>query len=174
MCHRNHDGPVGLRRGQIGSLTAEEKVLYDQEQDAFDPGQDVDSPILNEFGDHIVKTLGRLQIIELAKEPEKLAAALGFESDLDHDGIPDAQEFLDGTNPLDPQSGAPWKLLGLNLKRSSFHILMTLLVTVFGVYGLNHLLKGFARMADAAKERRKAAMPDRRVSTRSLPRRQDL
>lgn len=160
MCHRNHEGPDGPRPGQIGSLTAEQKALYEQEQEAFDPGQDVDSPLLNEFGNHMVKVLGRLQIIELAKAPEKMPAALGFESDLDHDGIPDAQEFLDGTDPLDAQSGAPWKLLGRNLKRNGFHLAMTLLVTAFGIYGLNHLLSGFARVTDAAKERHKAALHD--------------
>jgi hypothetical protein len=156
MCHRNHDGPLGVRPGQLGSLTPGQKVRYEQEQDALDPGQTVDSPILNDFGNHIINALGRTKFIELANHPEGLADALRLTSDLDEDGIPDAREFLEGTHPLDAQSGAPMQLLGINLKRTRFYILMTLLVTIFGIYGLNNLFNGFSRAAEQAEQRRKA------------------
>lgn len=154
MCHRNHDGPKGVRPGQIDSLTPQQKLSYEQEQTALESGQHVDSPILNDFGNHIIEVLGRVKFIELASHPEQLAPALGFASDLDGDGIPDAREYLDGTNPLDAQSGAPGRLFLINLNGQRFTIFMTLLVTIFGIYGLNNLSNAFLHLAEAARQQR--------------------
>lgn len=154
MCHRNHDGPQGVRPGQIGSLTSLQKARYQQEQTALEPGTHVDSPILNDFGNRIIEALGRIKVIELSSHPEQLAPALGSASDLDGDGIPDAREYLDGTNPLDAQSGPPWRLFLINLSRQRFTIFMTFLVTIFGIYGLNNLFNGFSHLAEVAKRQR--------------------
>jgi hypothetical protein len=149
MCHAHPDGPEGLKPGQIGSLTLDELDRLNRARGAFEPGTAIDNPILNAFGDRIVEQLGKHRILELRQDPGALADELGYESDLDGDGIPDAREYLAGTHPLDPHSGEPWLLFVHNLKGSWFHLAMLVLATGFGLFGLNNLLRWFERIQDS-------------------------
>ena len=148
MCHTHANGPEGVKFGQIGSLTSTEMAALSRARAAFEPGQDVHSPILNKFGNQIIKKLGKKQFLELKSQPRMLAELLGEESDLDKDGISDATEYLQGTHPLTNQHGDPWSLFVYNFKQEFFHILMIALATGCGLYGLNHMLHWFAQMTD--------------------------
>jgi len=154
MCHAHADGPEGLKPGQIGSLTPLQMEALGKARAAFAPGEAVDSPILNEFGNHIIQVLGKQQFLQIRQEPAKLAEALGTESDLDGDGLPDVREYLEGTLPTDPNHGDPWALFFINLKRSWFHVVMVGLATVAGLWGLQNLLHGFEAL-QAGKSARK-------------------
>lgn len=143
MCHAHPDGPEGLKPGQIGSLKPPQLEALNKARAAFEPGQEVDSPILNPFGNHIVQKLGKQQFLQIRQNPVKLAEALGPEGDLDRDGISDAAEYLAGTLPTDPNHGDPWTLFLINLQRRWFHIVMVGLATASGLWGLNNLLNGF-------------------------------
>lgn len=143
MCHAHPDGPEGLKPGQIGSLKPPELDLLNRARAAFEPGQEVQSPILNTFGNDIVKRLGKSQFLQLRQDPQKLAEALGAESDLDGDSICDADEYLAGTLPLDPNHGDPRRLFIANLRRYFLQILLVGLATALGVYGLHEIVRGF-------------------------------
>jgi len=143
MCHAHPDGPEGLKPGQIGSLTPEELNTLGQARAAFEPGQNVQNPILNEFGNEIVKTIGKTKFLQIRLHPEELPTVLDAQSDLDRDGIPNVDEFVAGTHPLDEGSGDPARLIVVNLRRYSFHLVMLALATASGVYGLNAVLHGF-------------------------------
>ena len=156
FCHSHPDGPEGVKPGQIRSLDAAELERLNRARAAFEPGQEVDSPILNDFGDHIMERLGKRRFLEIrTTDPGRLAEELdstaGEPSDLDGDGIPDATEYREGTHPLDARHGAPLRLLRVNLARDWFDILMIALATVFGLYGLHHLLEWAARRAEKAE-----------------------
>ncbi|MCB9367314.1 MAG: hypothetical protein H6508_09055 [Calditrichaeota bacterium] len=153
MCHVNGDGPEGASRGQIGSLTPVELNRLNAARGAFAPGMPVESPILNAFGNNIIRKIGKTKFLELRAHPEQLAEAYGFQSDLDEDGIPDAQEYLDGTNPLNRSHGNPWKLFVHNLNQYKLHIFLIILATVAGFYGLSNLLHGFAIQAESHEAR---------------------
>lgn len=149
MCHTHPDGPEGVKPGQIRSLDQAALERLNRARAAFEPGQDVDSPILNDFGDHIMEELGKRRFLEIrTTDPGELAEALGYESDLDGDGIPDATEYVEGTHPLDARHGAPLRLLATNLVQHWFDILMIALATLFGLYGLNHLLEWASRRTE--------------------------
>ena len=155
MCHTHPDGPEGVKPGQIRSLGPEELERLGRARTAFEPGQEVDSPILNDFGDHIMEVLGKRRFLEIrTTDPGELAGALGYESDLDGDGIPDATEYAEGTHPLDARHGSPGRLLLINLGRDWFDLLMIALATVFGVWGLGHLLSWAGRRAETETEER--------------------
>lgn len=141
MCHTNSDGPEGTAPGQLGALSADELARLNRARGAFEPGQEVDSPILNAFGNEIVGTVGKRRFLEMRARPEELAAALGDLGDLDGDGIPDSREYLDGTHPLKRTSGDPWLLFVENLRRNGFHLVMIVVATALGVYGLASLLR---------------------------------
>lgn len=152
LCHTHGDGPEGVRPGQIRSLTAEELDQLNRARAAIQPGTDVDSPILNDFGDLILQRVGKRRFLELrTSDPGALAEELGFEHDLDGDGISDAREYLEGTHPLDPHHGDPWRLFFHNLRTYAFHLVLILLATLLGLYGLNHLLAWFEYAAGAAE-----------------------
>ena len=144
MCHANPDGPNGLKAGQIEALSRADLDRLMRARQAFQPGVAVDSPILNACGHHIIQTLGRTAFIGLRRHPADLAAALGNASDLDDDGVRDAQEYLQGTDPTDSESGSPWTLFVHNVSRYRGHILMLALATLAGLYGLSHLLQWVA------------------------------
>lgn len=157
MCHTHPDGPEGTGPGQIGGLPPEELARLNQARGAFEPGQDVDSPILNEFGDSIVRSAGKRRVLETRGHAEELAAALDPTSDLDGDGIPDAREYLDGTHPLERMNGDPWLLFVTGLRRNAFHVGMIVVATALGIYGLASLL----RASSAAHEATMAARAQR-------------
>lgn len=149
MCHVHPDGPEGAGHGQIGSLKADELARLGRARAAFEPGADVDSPILNGFGDTIVRTIGKSKVLELRSRPGDLAGMLDPASDLDSDGIPDAREYLEGTHPLQAGSGDPWSLFATNLRRSGFHIGAILVASILTMYGLACLLRGWHAAAAA-------------------------
>jgi hypothetical protein len=148
MCHVNPEGPEGVKPGQIRGLSPKELERLNQARAAFAPGSTVDSPILNAFGDRIIQTLGKKKFLEIRSTgPQQLVAAYGMKSDLDGDGIPDAQEYAEGTSPVDSLSGDPWQLFVNNVKKTWIDILMTILATLAGLYGLNQLLRWFEHEA---------------------------
>jgi hypothetical protein len=144
MCHASGDGPEGAGRGQIGSLTPDELNRLNAARGAFAAGVPVESPILNEFGNNIIYRIGKTKFLELRAHPEQLAEVYGYSSDLDGDGISDAQEYLDGTQPLNGVHGNPWKLFLHNLSVYKLHVIMLALATLAGLWGLSHLLYGLA------------------------------
>ena len=144
MCHANGDGPEGASRGQIGSLTPAELNKLNAARGALAPGIAVESPILNAFGNKIISTIGKTRFLELRARPGQLAEVYGFQSDLDRDGIADAQEYLDGTHPLNRMHGDPWSLFLHNLSEFRLHVILIVLATAAGFFGLSHLLHGFA------------------------------
>jgi hypothetical protein len=144
MCHRSDDGPTGNGPGQVGSLSADEMNQLNKARVAMEPGATVDNPILNRFGNAIIHQIGMKKVLELSTDPGKLPQALGNKSDLDGDGIPDAQEFLDGTDPLNKYHGDPLKLLVINLDRSRYQLLLAAAAVFLLGYGLTHLLKGIS------------------------------
>ncbi|HEY9870463.1 MAG TPA: thrombospondin type 3 repeat-containing protein [Candidatus Obscuribacterales bacterium] len=142
MCHVSPDGPIGDGDGQIGSLSESEMARLNKARAALEPGQDVDSPILNEFGNHIIKALGKSKVLELRNDPAKLVEALGTKSDLDGDGIPDSLEYAEGTDPLNQFHGEPWRLFVNNLSREKVHVFLALAATVALVFGLSNFIRG--------------------------------
>lgn len=148
MCHTHPDGPEGVKPGQIRSLSPAELERLNQARRAFEPGSTVDSPVLNDFGDRILHVLGKRRFLEIrVGDPGELATALGFEHDLDGDGVSDAREYLEGTDPLDPNHADPWRLLVRRLGEHWFDAVMILLATVLGMWGMNHLLTWFSGRA---------------------------
>ncbi len=152
LCHTHADGPEGTAPGQIGHLTQAEQAELVRARGAFEPGQKVNSPILNGFGNHIINALGKKRFLETRLAPAQLAEALPKDSDLDHDGIPDAQEYVAGTHPLLESDGNPWLLFRANFARNSTQILLTLAATIVGLWGLGHLLRGFAAAVHVENE----------------------
>ncbi|MBI1269463.1 hypothetical protein GC174_03430 [bacterium] len=148
MCHSNGNGPTGTGPGQIDGLNEEELKRLEEARKAFQPGQKIDSPILNEFGNKIVEELGRKEVLALVKEPEALATKLNKNLDTDRDGIPDAEEYLDGTDPTNKFHGHPWKMFLVNLNRYKQHILLTFAAVLLLNYGLGHLIKGIAVLTE--------------------------
>lgn len=154
LCHVHSDGPEGTAHGQIGGLDAAGMARLNRARSAFEPGQAVDSPILNRFGNAIVLRVGKKKVLELRLRPELLADELGYETDLDDDGISDAREYLDGTHPLMKSDGHPWLLFKNNFRRFGFHMLMIAIATVITLYGLFNLLRGFAASAERSEAER--------------------
>ncbi len=144
LCHVHSNGPEGTGAGQIGSLSAEALSRLGRARGAFEPGANVDSPILNDFGDLILQRVGKKRILELRSAPGQLTAEMGFESDLDSDGIPDSREFLEGTHPLIAGDGDPWSLFVHNLRQHVFQLTMISVATLITLFGLVNLLHGFA------------------------------
>jgi hypothetical protein len=107
---------------------------------AFEPGSDVNNPILNKFGNEIIHTIGMKKFLALMADPSKLPEALGNKSDLDGDGIPDAQEYLDGTDPLNKFHGDPIKLFFINLNRSKLDLLLAASAVLLLAFGLANLV----------------------------------
>jgi hypothetical protein len=147
MCHSHADGPEGTAPGQLGRLSAADLERLGRARAAFTPGQTVDSPILNAFGNHIIQSIGKTRFLELRLAPGELAAALPPDSDLDHDGIPDAREYLEGTHPVNRNDGNPWLLFRHNFRENLTILGLTLAATLAGMWGLSHLLHGFATAA---------------------------
>lgn len=142
MCHTNESGPTGDAPGQIGRLSEDERKRLQAARAQMEPGGSVDSPILNEFGNSIIKAIGRKKFLETQKNPVELANLLGNKIDLDEDGVPDGQEFLDGTDPTNKHHADPWKLFLVNLDRYKFHVIITAIAIFALDYGFANVLKG--------------------------------
>ena len=143
MCHKDSEGPEGSKPDQIGGLNKEEKILLELARKAK-PGDNITNPILNPFGNEILNTIGHDKLVELEKDPGEIPGLLSKTSDLDHNGIPDYQKLLDGTDPLNPNDGLPWKLFIIKFGRNWFQIMMTVLATISGVFGLYNLILWFS------------------------------
>lgn len=115
-CHRHTNGPEGNEDGQLGSLNEEQRKLTAYNQFLQSNKEFIDSPILNEFGNYLVKRLGYETVVHAQNEPEILIDKLKT-SDLDEDGISDAEELLNGTLPTDPLDGSPYKLFVSNVRK---------------------------------------------------------
>jgi hypothetical protein len=137
MCHAHPDGPDGVKHGQIGSLSETQVRTLNHSRSMLEPGPVVDSPILNPFGDYLVSHLGRKRILGLKPQPTLLKTSLDQKHDLDADGIPDARELRDGTDPGDNRHGDPLLLFLWNLRVYGFHIVMISFATLFGLWGLS-------------------------------------
>lgn len=142
LCHTHGDGPEGNERGQINSLSKEEMEKLMRARAAFAPGQKVESPILNEFGNELVKHLGKKKILELRTKPQELPKEIGQKLDLDKDGISDAKEYLDGTLAISKEDGHPAKLFLANLKKNILHIVLAFFAVGFLFYGFVQWLMG--------------------------------
>ncbi|MGI8906402.1 MAG: hypothetical protein ACR2IE_07935 [Candidatus Sumerlaeaceae bacterium] len=147
MCHISPTGPSGTGLGQISSLSEAEKELLDIAREAK-PGQEVKNPLLNAFGNHMVKLLGAEKIMEITTEPERLASLYGFKSDLDSDGLADAQEYLDGTDPMNSQSGRPATLFVTNLRRNWLALTVSAVAAVLILFGIRSLLAYYSLRKD--------------------------
>ena len=144
FCHAHADGPEGTAPGQIGRLSAAELAQLGQARAALSPDNHATSPILNPFGNHLLNRLGKKRILELRLVPTELASTLPFDSDLDHDGITDRDEYRAGTHPLLDTDGNPWRLFQHNAWKHRVSLALALAATILGLYGLKHLLHGFA------------------------------
>jgi hypothetical protein len=154
MCHSHAEGPEGVKAGQIRSLTQEELERLNQGRAAFEPGVLIDNPVLNPFGDRIIEKVGKTKFLEIrASSPGALIEIYGMESDLDGDGIADMREYAEGTSPVDSRSGNPRSLFRTNLRRNWFDILMTILATLAGLYGLNQFLRLFELQSRRMEEK---------------------
>lgn len=150
LCHANPDGPDGTSYGQIGRLNPEEMERLNRARKAIEPGVEVKSPILNEFGNYLVRSLGMRRLLELKLNPAALPDAIDPKNDMDRDGIPDAEELRDGTHPLKKEDGRPWLLFTHNVRQNLWTIFLAAVATASGLYGLAQLLQGFARAARAS------------------------
>ena len=150
FCHIHPEGPEGTKPGQIGSLDAEQMARLGHARAAFEPHANAENPLLNTFGNHMLNTIGKQQILFLRQQPDKLPQMLGYISDLDGDGISDADEYLSGTHPLNPHHGDPWQLFVHNFKTHKFDILMIAIATGLGLFGLNHLRQWFNQIAPSS------------------------
>ena len=139
-CHNHVNGPEGNEPGQLGSLNDEQKQLTTYNQFLGANKELVDSPILNEFGNYLVKKLGYEEIINAQEEPNKLVDKLK-DFDLDQDGIKDSEELLDGTLPNDPLDGNPFKLFKNNLKKKRIEICFQVVAIVLLIISLFKLKK---------------------------------
>lgn len=149
LCHTHSDGPEGAAPGQIGKLTAAEQAELGRARAAFNPGANPQSPILNAFGNHLIQITGKTAFLELRLTPGELPGKLPQDSDMDHDGITDVVELAGGTHPLIASDGNPWLLFKAGFAENLGQILLMLAATVSGLWGLKHLLTGFATATQA-------------------------
>ena len=148
MCHQNGNGPEGQSEGQIGGLSEEEIKRLNFARAAFEPGSKINSPILNKFGNKIVKALGRKKVLSLVREPDKLYEALPADSDIDEDGVSDRDEYIDGTDPTNEFHADPLKLFMINILRYKLHIILAA-IAIFSInFGLGHLIKGVSLLTE--------------------------
>lgn len=156
LCHQNGNGPSGKEEGQVGSLNEKELAALNSARGAIEPGMlKADSPILNKFGNSIMRSIGKKKFLELREKPEQLAEVLDKKSDIDEDGIPDGQEYLDGTDPSNKNHGDPLKLFAVNIDRYKSHLILAGLAVVFLDWGFAHLIMGFYRKSQAKKLKRR-------------------
>lgn len=146
LCHSNGNGPVGKESGQIGGLNEKEIQTLNSARTALEPNMlKADSPILNKFGNSIIRSIGKKKFLENRSYPEKLAEQIDKKTDTDEDGIPDAEEYLDGTDPTNNAHGDPLKLLLVNFNRYKSHLLLAGFAVFLLDWGFAHIIKAFYR-----------------------------
>ena len=128
-CHSNTNGPEGNDLGQLGSLSEEQKQLTAYNQFLNGKKEFIDSPILNELGNYLVKSLGYEEIINAQDDPNRIVEKLEH-SDFDKDGITDGEEITDGTLLNDPLDGNPLKLFKNNLQKKWKEILFQIMAII--------------------------------------------
>ena len=134
-CHSNVNGPEGKEKGQLDSLSEEEKQFTAYNQFLKANKELVNSPILNEFGNYLVKKLGYETIVQAQEDPNIIVEKLK-DFDLDKDGISDSEEFLDGTLSNDSLDGNPFKLFINNTKKKCFEICFQIIIIVLLIISL--------------------------------------
>lgn len=134
-CHSHTNGPNGSETGQLGSLSEDKKQLTAYNQFLNSNKELANSPILNEFGNYLVKNIDYEKITNAQNDPELLVNELK-DSDLDHDGISDAKELLDGTLPNDPLDGNLFKLFINNFKKKWIEIISQITVALLLIISL--------------------------------------
>jgi hypothetical protein len=130
-CHISLYGPTGSGRGQTGSLSAEQSKLL----------HTADSPILNEFGKHIIATYGYDKVLSEMATPEKLAQEMS-KYDLDGDGVNDGVEMQNATLADDPLSAPPSLIWWINLQRHAFFVAIIAISAICSAAGLYGLVRG--------------------------------
>ena len=145
LCHTHGDGPDGFEHGQISALNKEEMEKLSRARSAFEPGQKIKSPILNDFGNQIIYLIGKKKFVSLISHPQDLPKELGFESDIDNDGIPDGQEYLDGTLATNPEDGHPVRLFVSNFKKHTTPIILAILSVGLMFWGFVEMLRGIQK-----------------------------
>lgn len=143
MCHVNNNGPVGNEPGQIGSLSKDDLANLNKARAALTPGQKINNPILNEFGNKLLDDLGKRKILECRSKPEELIKEMNAKSDLDADGITDQIELQDGTDPLNKDHGDPGRMFAINFSKNIWHIVLALLSIFILDFGIMRFLMGF-------------------------------
>jgi hypothetical protein len=135
-CHVNPAGPSGHGVGQEGRLDERQKQHL----------HSADSPILNSFGQHLLKTLSYDKVVSSVSDPGSLAVQMkGY--DLDGDGVSDGEEMEHGTLAYDPLS-APPALVWMERLKQNWSFVVTLAVSS---------LAGAAGLFFLAMERKDAA-----------------
>jgi hypothetical protein len=151
LCHINPEGPSGMGVGQLGRLDSLQQNELARARVAMAPGIDVQSPILNRFGNSIIKSAGRQQFLDVRNEAlaqknplvlRRITTLLDNNSDLDGDGITDVRELLDGTQVLHKNHGDPARLFLANAKRSAALIIVVFAGLGLVIFGLGRLLRG--------------------------------
>lgn len=150
-CHTNPTGPVGKGQGQIGSFSEKEIAQLNEARSALQPGQDVDSPILNHFGDLIIKKVGKMKVLQAKEHPEQLVSDYGMDNDLDGDGVPDAQEYLDGTDPLNKYHADAGRIFLVNLVKYAPHLIAAAIGVFLLDFGFARTIRGFEAIKKARK-----------------------
>ena len=140
-CHSHPNGPEGNEEGQLDSLTEDEKKLTAYNQYLAGNTIFVNSPILNEFGNYLVKKLGYEEIVKAQNEPTKIIEGLK-DSDFDKDGIIDSTEITEGTLSNDPYDGSPLRLFVHNFKKNIPEILLQIISAVVFIFSIFKLKNG--------------------------------
>ena len=163
-CHENAAGPSGKAPGQIGSLKSDEMEKLNQARGALEPGVELDSPILNKFGDSIMKKLGKKKVLAARANPAALATDYGQENDIDGDGVADAQEYLDGADPLNKFHADAARIFLVNLGRHAPHLIAAAIGVFLLDWGFARMITGFLALKQArhiARSRALLQTPDK-------------
>lgn len=139
-CHLNAAGPLGNGNGQEGALTDQQRSNLHTK----------DSPILNEFGQHLIARLSYQKVVSSVEDPQALALVMKA-YDLDGDGVPDGEEMLHGTLPQDPLSAPPGLIWSRRLKDNSLFlwcIWSSAIVAAIGFWRLSTINRSTVSRAD--------------------------
>lgn len=139
-CHAHPNGPEGNDEGQLDSLSENKKKLTAYNQYLSANKLFINSPILNDFGNYLVKKLGYEELVNAQNNPSIIIERLK-DLDFDKDGINDSTEIQEGTLPSDPLDGNPYRLFINNLKKNLLEILLQIFSVVLFTFSLFKLKK---------------------------------